>query len=109
MQLLPATLGEPLRHACRTAAAALLAYLAMRLQHLPEASWAVMSALYVIRPSVGGTLGSLGSRITATVLGSAVGLALLVALGQGPWQTPLALALSTLAIQMVAAFVPGMT
>ncbi|MDF1586607.1 FUSC family protein [Marinimicrococcus flavescens] len=104
----PARLREPLRHACRTAAAALLAYLVMRVAHLPEASWAVMSALYVIRPSVGGTLGSLGSRVAATILGSAVGLALLLVLGQGAWQTPLALALSTAIIQLFTAFIPGM-
>lgn len=62
----------------------------MSLSGLPEASWAVMSALYVIRPGAGGTLGSLGSRAGATVLGSVTGLVLLHALGQGPWQTLLA-------------------
>jgi len=62
-------------HAVQLGAAVLVAFGLSRLLHLPEGFWAVMSALIVLRPTVGSTLGAGWDRILGTVAGTLVGLA----------------------------------
>lgn len=66
---------ESLRYGARLAAAVLLAFAASAALHLPEGFWAVMSALIVVRPDTGSTLGAGWDRIRGALVGTALGLA----------------------------------
>ena len=62
-------------HAAQLGAAVGLAWGASALLHLPEGFWAVMSALIVLRPAAGATLGAGWDRVRGTLAGTLVGLA----------------------------------
>jgi uncharacterized membrane protein YccC len=66
---------ESLRYGARLAGAVLLAFAASTALHLPEGFWAVMSALIVVRPDTGSTLGAGWDRIRGALVGTALGLA----------------------------------
>jgi uncharacterized membrane protein YccC len=66
---------ESLRYGARLAGAVLLAFAASALLRLPEGFWAVMSALIVVRPDTGSTLGAGWDRVRGALLGTALGLA----------------------------------
>lgn len=63
------------RHGLQLAAAVVLSYLASAALHLPESFWAVMSALIVMRPTAGSTLGAGWDRVRGTLAGTGLGLA----------------------------------
>ncbi len=67
--------SDSLRYAVRLAAAVLLAFAASAVLRLPEGSWAVMSALIVVRPSTGSTLGAGWDRVRGVLVGAALGVA----------------------------------
>ncbi len=62
-------------HAAQLGAAVVIAWGASALLHLPEGFWAVMSALIVLRPTAGATLGAGWDRVRGTVAGTLIGLA----------------------------------
>ncbi|RYF44300.1 MAG: hypothetical protein EOO27_43735, partial [Comamonadaceae bacterium] len=62
------------RHGMQMALAVLLAYATSIALRLPEGFWAVMSALIVMRPSAGGTMGAGWDRVRGTAVGTAAGL-----------------------------------
>lgn len=62
-------------HAAQLGAAVGLAWGASALLRLPEGFWAVMSALIVLRPTAGATLGAGWDRIRGTLAGTLLGLA----------------------------------
>lgn len=62
------------RHGAQLAAVVVVSYLVSVAVGLPDGAWAVMSALIVMRPSAGLTLGAGWDRIRATVLGALAGL-----------------------------------
>lgn len=64
-----------LRHTARTVAAALLAYVVAEGAGLPQAYWAVISAVVVMQGSLGGTLSASIDRLLATVAGAVAGAA----------------------------------
>jgi hypothetical protein len=68
-------LEKPARVAAQTAVAALATFGLFKVTGLPQASWAVISALFVIQPNVGGTIGTALGRIAGTALGTVCGLA----------------------------------
>jgi uncharacterized membrane protein YccC len=70
------------RQAGQTAFAAVASYLIAVLFGLPQGYWAVMSAILVVQSSIGGSLGQALDRLIATVLGAAIGVALLYLLGR---------------------------
>lgn len=90
-----------LRHAVQSAVAASATYLLMRWLGLDEAFLAILSAVLIIQPSVGGTMGAAFTRVQATVVGSLISLACL-ALLPDIWGTTSALALSLLVVGGVA-------
>ncbi|HEX4304129.1 MAG TPA: FUSC family protein [Rhizomicrobium sp.] len=59
----------------RVGLSATLAYLIATLQHLPEATWPVMSAIIVARGGAKGAGGSATDRLIGTLAGAGVGLA----------------------------------
>ncbi len=59
----------------RVGVSATLAYLIATLQHLPEATWPVMSAIIVARGGAKGAGGSASDRLIGTLAGAGVGLA----------------------------------
>jgi len=61
-------------HALQLGAAVVLAFSLSALLHLPEGFWAVMSALIVLRPTVGSTLGAGWDRVRGTAAGTLIGL-----------------------------------
>jgi uncharacterized membrane protein YccC len=64
-----------LRYGARLASAVLLSFAASALLRLPEGFWAVMSALIVVRPDTGSTLGAGWDRVRGALVGTALGLA----------------------------------
>ena len=67
--------AESLRYGARLGGAVLLAFAASAALRLPEGFWAVMSALIVVRPDTGSTLGAGWDRIRGALVGTALGLA----------------------------------
>lgn len=91
------------RLAVQSATAGWATYVAMRLLTLDEIYIGILSAVYIVTPSVGGTLQAAGGRLVAAVVGSLVGLATLAAL---PWNygTPFALAISLFVVSGITHF-----
>lgn len=89
------------RRGIQAALAAVLTYSAVRALDLGEAYLAILAAVLILQPSVGGTLGAAWSRFQATVIGSLLGLACLLLLPQG-WGTAAALASSMLVVGGIA-------
>ncbi len=101
------TIPDPVRKAVQTALAAVLSLAVMRVAGLPEASWAVISAVFVMQPSAGGTVGSVLDRILAALGGTAIGLALLFLMGNDGWRAPAALVVAAAAVELAAWRRPG--
>lgn len=93
------------RFALQSAAAAAVTFLVMETAGLPEKFVAIISAVLVVQPSVGGTAGKAFDRIIATAFGSAVGILCLAVLPKG-FGTAAALAVAMLVMNAVAAFRP---
>ena len=93
------------RLAMQSAVAAAATYLAMQVIGMPEKFVGILSAVLVIQPSVGNTMGEAWDRVAATLIGSAIGAACLLLLS-GAYATAGALALSMLVINAVAGFRP---
>ncbi len=68
-----------IRQAIQATAAAIIAYELAVFFALPQGYWAVMTAILVVQSSVGGSIGLAMDRFLATLLGAAVGGALLAA------------------------------
>lgn len=62
------------RHGGQLVAAVLLSYGASAAMGLPESLWAVMSAVIVVRPTIGSSLGVGWQRVQGTVLGALLAL-----------------------------------
>lgn len=95
--------NEPLRRSLQTVAAVAIAYVAAVVLRLPDPSWAVFSALFVVQDSVGGTVTSAVNRVLGAVLGLALGVAALLAIGSGEWRGLVALILAVAAMTWIAA------
>lgn len=87
------------RHGLRLAVAVVVSFSVSALLRLPESFWAVMSALIVVRPTAGATLGAGWDRVRGTMIGTVVGLG-------GVWlhHVGIGSSASTLAIIAVVAF-----
>lgn len=96
---------DALRFALQSAAAAAATFIAMEAAGLPEKFVAIISAVLVVQPSVGGTAGKAKDRLVSTVFGSAIGILCLVVLPRG-FGTAAALAISMFVMNAVAAFRP---
>lgn len=88
---------DALRHGAQSALAAVATYGLMRLLDLGEVYIAILSAVLILQPSIGGTMGAALSRLQATVVGSLLGLACLILLPEA-WGTTAALAVSMLVV-----------
>jgi uncharacterized membrane protein YccC len=74
--LTPSSAGDGRRwHGLQLAIAVVAAYGLSAALGLPENLWTVMSALIVVRPNTGASLGAGWSRLGGTVMGSACGIA----------------------------------
>ncbi len=93
------------RLAVQSAAAAATTFLSMQALGLPEKFVGVLSAVLVVQPSVGNTIGEAMNRFIATIVGSLVGIACLYLLPVG-YGTAIALALSMLVMNAVAGIYP---
>jgi len=93
------------RQAIQTTLAALISYLVAGAMQLPQAFWAVMTAIIVVQASVGAALGQALDRLVGTILGAAVG-ALLVTLM--PANRAILLALAVFILSYVAAMRPSL-
>src|SRR3989344_5206794 len=69
------------RLAVQSAAAAAATWFVMQRLELPHTSWAVISALFVVQPSLDGTFTAALGRIAGTVVGTVVGLAPVILFG----------------------------
>lgn len=96
------------RAALQGACAAVATFLVMRLLGLPEVFVGVLSAVFILQPSIGGTASSARSRLVATLVGTAAGLTAFLALPYGVGTT-FALALSVFVVSGMAFFRPDWT
>lgn len=94
------------RAALQTAVAAILTYVAMRFLGLDQYFIGVLSAVYILTPTIGGTVSSGLQRIVATFIGSAIGIACLVLLPD-TWGTIAALGLSMAVLGGIAHLRPA--
>lgn len=72
---------EAVRSAIRAGLATSLAYVASLILHAPDSTWAVISALYVLQTSVGGTVSMAIGRVISTGLGIVLGLGAVLIVG----------------------------
>lgn len=96
------------RLAVQSAAAAAATWFVMQRLELPHTSWAVISALFVVQPSLDGTFTAALGRIAGTVVGTVVGLATVILFG-GHELTALRLVLAALGVNAVSHFRPNMS
>lgn len=96
---------DVMRRAAQSAVAASATYLVMKSLGLPEMFLGIISAVLIITPSVGGTMGAAFTRLQATAVGSLISLACLTVLPD-TWNTAAALALSMLVVGGVAGIRP---
>jgi hypothetical protein len=75
----------PLKHALKTAVAAMVAMLTSRALGITDSSWAVISAVIVMQVNLGSSLSASRSRILGTTIGALVGAAGVWVLGVTPW------------------------
>ncbi len=98
-------LRDALRLAVQSAVAAATIFTVLQALGLPERFVGVLSAVLVVQPSVGSTVGAAAKRFSATIVGSLVGLACLYALPYG-YGTSIALALSMFVMNGLAGLRP---
>lgn len=91
------TLRDTLRRGLQSAIAATATFAAMQVLGLEEEYIAILGAVLILQPSVGGTMGAALSRLQATLVGSLLGLACIFLLPDR-WGTSAALALSMMVV-----------
>ncbi len=94
-----------LRQAIQTTVAAVVSYLVAVALQLPQAFWAVMTAIIVVQASVGAALGQALDRLIGTILGAAVGGLLVTTLSAN---RVVLLALAVFVLSYVAAVRPSL-
>lgn len=99
---------DMMRQALQSALAATLTYLLMRSLNLQEAFLGILSAVLIIQPSVGGTMGAAFTRLQATLVGSLISLACIWLLPD-VWGMTAGLGLSMLVVGGVAGVRPDWT
>jgi uncharacterized membrane protein YccC len=93
------------RQAIQTTVAAVLSYLVALTLQLPQAFWAVMTAIIVVQASVGAALGQALDRLIGTILGAAVGAVLVTTMSAN---RTMLLALAVFGLSYVAAARPSL-
>ncbi|MEM8756940.1 MAG: FUSC family protein, partial [Planctomycetota bacterium] len=101
----PSAVKDAARLSVQTAVSAAAMYTLMRALGLPEIFVGVLSAVLIVQPSLGSTLGSGMRRVLATVVGCAIGVVTVLAIPYG-YGTAGALAISMLVMNAVASFRP---
>jgi uncharacterized membrane protein YccC len=102
----PSVARDGLRFALQTAVAAVVIYLTLRMVGLQgQVFVGILSAVYIVQPSIGGTMNAARTRLVATVVGSAIGLACLFAMPAG-WGTATAIFVTMLILNSMAALKP---
>lgn len=102
---LPRGSRESLRVALQGAIAGVATYLLCRGLGLPEISWGVISALFVIHQSADATFSAAAGRLVGTLIGTLVGIATVYLMG-GEDLTVLRLAIAALAMNAIAVVRP---
>jgi uncharacterized membrane protein YccC len=86
----------PVKHAVKTAIAALISILYYRFLGLPEGYWAVLSAVIVMQANVGGSFKASGSRFLGTAIGALLGVIGVTLLGKSAGAVAIVLMLTIL-------------
>ncbi|WP_160936170.1 FUSC family protein [Teichococcus coralli] len=94
------------RFTLQTVAAVLVSYGLAKALGLPDASWAVFSALFVIQGSIGGTVTAAADRVLGACLGASLALACIFAIGLGEWRTVASLVAGISVMGIVAGIWP---
>ena len=94
------------RMGIQSAVAAAAMFALMQFFSLPEKFVGILSAVLVVQPNLGNTIMQARDRFIATIVGSAIGVACLIALPSG-YGTAAALAISMLVLNAIASFRPG--
>ena len=93
---------EEMRRAVQIAVAVAIAFAAATALGLPEPSWAVFSALFVVQGSVGGTVTGAVNRIVGAAVGLAFGLLIIIVVGVGEWRSLVSLVLAVGVMAVIA-------
>lgn len=101
-----ATLHDAVRLAVQSAAASVAAYFALRWVGSEEFFVGILSAVMILQPSIGGTLEAARTRLSAALLGSAIGFACLVALPDA-WGVAVGLLLAIFVLNGLAVIRPA--
>jgi hypothetical protein len=108
LRLSPRLSGQ-LKHGFRVAVSVAAAFaIASWWLNLPQGYWAVISALLVVQPSIGGTLGASRDRFVGTIVGAIVGGLASYLRPETPWGEMLALVICAGALTVVAARWPAL-
>lgn len=94
------------RLALQSAASAIITFQLMTLVGMGEIFVGILSAVMIIRPSIGSTLTQALDRIAATVVGSVIGVASLVLLPED-YETLVALTISMVVLNVIAGVRPA--
>ena len=97
---------EPLRLTIQTTLAVAAAYVLALVLRLPDPSWSVFSAIFVLQASVGGTISTAIDRVLGALIGMVVGLVCLATIGFGEWRTLVSLAVSVGIMAMISGYRP---
>ncbi|MCK0169278.1 FUSC family protein [Jannaschia sp. S6380] len=103
-----AQLRDAARLSLQAATGALLTWLALRGFLADELFVGILAAVLIVQPSIGGTMGAAGTRLTASLVGCAVGAACIAIFPPG-WATAAGLVTSMAILNAVAVFRPAWT
>ncbi len=95
----------PVKHAIKTAIAAVLTILLYESFKIPEGYWAAISAVIVMQANLGGSLSASWNRLLGSAIGATVGAIWVVILGRNPWSVGIALTLTILIMFLLE--IPG--
>jgi len=93
-KLLSRVSPEHLRHGLKTGLAAVLAYVIVLVFNLEYGFWSVLSAVIVMQINVADSVQMCWYRLTGTVMGAVIGIAVILAFPEPGWPTALGLFLS---------------
>ena len=97
---------DALRRGLQSALAAVAAYMAIRALGYGSEFLAILAAVLILQPSVGGTMGTAWTRLQATLVGSLLAFLSLALLPEG-WGTAAALAVAMMVIGVAAGLRSG--
>lgn len=96
------------RFVVQATVSALATFALASLLGLTETSWAIISALFAVHTTVGGSLSSAFDRVVGASLGAMIGILVLATIGYGEWRSVAAIGIAVAATSWLIGALPSL-